>query len=72
MCNGAEINLTDGFGDTEFHERLIKQYNRYDPLVAKNGYQPDLFSGSRRGKDDETAGKIARRFKKTMPNCRKA
>ena len=58
MCNGAEINLTDGFGDTQFHDRLIKQYTEMIPLVAKNGYTNLIcFSGSRRGKDDETGWK---------------
>ncbi len=56
MCNGAEINLTDGFGDTEFHERLQKSYTEMIPLVEKNGYKNLIcFSGSKRGKDDETA-----------------
>ena len=55
MCNGAEINLTDGFGDTQYHEVLIKNYSEMIPLVAKNGYVNLIcFSGSRRGKDDET------------------
>lgn len=26
MCNGAEINLTDGFGDTQFHATLQKHH----------------------------------------------
>ena len=55
MCNGAEINLTDGFGDTQFHDTLVKNYTEMIPLVAKNGYTNLIcFSGSRRGKDDET------------------
>ncbi|MDB5138064.1 MAG: Hydroxypyruvate isomerase [Mucilaginibacter sp.] len=58
MCNGAEINLTDGFGDTQFHSTLIKNYTEMIPLVAKNGYTNLIcFSGSRRGKDDETGWK---------------
>ncbi len=58
MCNGAEINLTDGFGDTQFHDTLIKNYTEMIPLVAKNGYTNLIcFSGSRRGKDDETGWK---------------
>jgi len=58
MCNGAEINLTDGFGDTQFHERLIKNYTEMIPLVAKNGYTNLIcFSGSRRGKSDEEGWK---------------
>lgn len=55
MCNGAEINLVDGFNDTQFHATLIKNYTDMIPLVAKAGYKNlILFSGNRRGKDDET------------------
>lgn len=55
MCNGAEINLTDGFGDTQFHATLQKNYTDMIPLVEKNGYKNLIcFSGSKRGKDDET------------------
>ncbi len=73
MCNGAEINLTDGFGDTEFHERLIKQYTDMIPLVAKNGYTNLIcFSGSRRGKDDETGWKNCEAgLKKLLPLAEK-
>lgn len=54
MCNGAEINLTDGFGDTQFHATLQKNYTAMIPLVAQNGYKNLIcFSGSRRGKTDE-------------------
>jgi hydroxypyruvate isomerase len=55
MCNGAEINLTDGFNDPQFHATLFKNYSEMIPLVAKAGYKNLIcFSGSRRGKDDET------------------
>ena len=54
MCNGAEINLVDGFNDPQFHETLIKNYSEMIPLVAKEGYKNLIcFSGSRRGKTDE-------------------
>ncbi|MDB5285699.1 MAG: hydroxypyruvate isomerase [Mucilaginibacter sp.] len=54
MCNGAEINLTDGFGDKQFHAQLQKNYTDMIPLVAKAGYKNLIcFSGSRRGKTDE-------------------
>jgi hydroxypyruvate isomerase len=54
MCNGAEINLVDGFNDIKFHETLIKNYTEMIPLVAKAGYKNLIcFSGSRRGKTDE-------------------
>lgn len=55
MCNGAEINLVDGWNDPKFHETLIKQYSEMIPLVAKAGYKNLIcFSGNKRGKDDET------------------
>jgi hydroxypyruvate isomerase len=54
MCNGAEINLTDGFNDKKYHATLIKQYSEMIPLVAKAGYTNLIcFSGSRRGMTDE-------------------
>ncbi len=55
MCNGAEINLVDGFGETKFHDQLVKNYSELIPLVAKAGYTNLIcFSGNRRGMDDET------------------
>ena len=54
MCNGAELNLTDGFNDPQFHAVLHKQYAAMIPLVAQAGYRNLIcFSGSRRGKTDE-------------------
>jgi hydroxypyruvate isomerase len=58
MCNGAEINLVDGWNDPKFHETLIKNYTEMIPLVAKAGYKNLIcFSGNKRGKDDETGWK---------------
>ncbi len=58
MCNGAEINLVDGFNDKKFHPELIKRYTEMIPLVAKAGYKNLIcFSGNRRGIDDETGWK---------------
>jgi hydroxypyruvate isomerase len=55
MCNGAEINLTDGWNDKQFHPTLIKNYTEHISLVSKAGYKNLIcFSGSRRGMDDET------------------
>ena len=55
MCNGAEINLTDGFNDKVFHATLIKSYTEMIPKVGDAGYKNLIcFSGSRRGKDNET------------------
>lgn len=54
MCNGAEINLTDGFSDPRFHAQLQKQYSEMIPKVAAAGYTNLIcFSGSRRGMTDE-------------------
>jgi hydroxypyruvate isomerase len=58
MCNGAEINLVDGFNDKKFHAQLIKNYSEMIPLVARAGYKNLIcFSGNRRGIDDETGWK---------------
>lgn len=58
LCNGAEINLVDGWNDTKFHETLIKNYTEMIPKVAEAGYKQLIcFSGNRRGKDDETGWK---------------
>lgn len=54
MCNGAEINLEDGFNEKSFHEKLIKNYSEMIPLVAKAGYKQLIcFSGSKRKLTDE-------------------
>ncbi|WP_018628949.1 hydroxypyruvate isomerase family protein [Niabella aurantiaca] len=55
MCNGAEINLVDGWNEPNFHSTLIKNYTEHIGYVAKAGYQNLIcFSGNRRGMDDET------------------
>jgi len=55
MCNGAEINLVDGWSHKEFHSTLINNYTEHIELVAKAGYKNLIcFSGNRRGMDDET------------------
>jgi hydroxypyruvate isomerase len=55
MCNGAELNLVDGWNNPTFHPQLIKNYTEMIPMVAKAGYKNlILFSGNRRGMDDET------------------
>lgn len=55
MCNGAEINLVNGWNHTEYHDTLVKNYTEMIPLVAKAGYKNLIcFSGNRNGMDDET------------------
>ena len=54
MCNGAELNLVDGFNDIQFHEKLIQRYTEMIPRVAEAGYKNLIcFSGNRRDKSDE-------------------
>ena len=73
MCNGAEINLVDGFNDTSFHSKLIANYTEMIPLVAKAGYKNLIcFSGSRRGKDAETGlNNCTEGLKKLIPLAEK-
>lgn len=69
MCNGAEINLTDGFADKNYHQQLIKNYNEIIPLVAAAGYKNLIcFSGNRRGMDEETGLKNATEGLKSILN----
>jgi hydroxypyruvate isomerase len=73
MCNGAEINLVDGFNDKQFHDTLIKNYSAMIPLVAEAGYKNLIcFSGNRRGKDDETGwNNCVEGLKKLIPLAEK-
>jgi hydroxypyruvate isomerase len=55
MCNGAEISLTEGWNDKQYHSTLIKNYTEYINLVADAGYKNLIcFSGNKKGMDDET------------------
>jgi hydroxypyruvate isomerase len=55
MCNGAEISLTEGWNDPQYHATLVKNYTDHIEWVAKAGYKNLIcFSGNRRGMDDET------------------
>lgn len=60
MCNGAEISLEDGWGDSRFHSQLIDNYRKHIDLVADAGYRNLIcFSGNARGMDAETGLKNA-------------
>ncbi len=55
MCNGAEINLVNGWNHKEYHATLIKNYIEHIELVSNAGYKNLIcFSGNRNGMDDET------------------
>jgi hydroxypyruvate isomerase len=55
MCNGAELGLTKGWNDKQYHAQLIKNYTEHIDLVANAGFV-NLFcaSGNRGTIDDET------------------
>lgn len=53
MCNGAEIGLTKGWNDKQYHDTLIKTYTEHIELVSKAGYKNLIcFSGNRNGMDN--------------------
>ena len=53
MCNGAEISLTEGWNDHQYHETLIRNYTEIIPQVAGAGYTNLIcFSGNRNGMSD--------------------
>ena len=55
MCNGAQISLTEGWNDKQYHTTLIKNYTEHINLVADAGYKNLIcFSGNKKGMDDET------------------
>jgi len=55
MCNGAEISLTEGWNDPQYHAELTRRYIEHINLVADAGYTNLIcFSGNRRGMYDET------------------
>jgi hydroxypyruvate isomerase len=56
MCNGAELNLVDGWSDPKFHPELVERYLKHIDLVAEAGYKNLIcFSGNARGMDREIA-----------------
>ncbi|MGP9508147.1 hydroxypyruvate isomerase family protein [Halomonas sp. AOP43-D1-39] len=54
MCNGAELSLEDGWGNTRFHSELIERYLKHIDLVNQAGYTNLIcFSGNARGMSPE-------------------
>lgn len=73
MCNGAEIGLTMGWNNKQYHNTLVKNYTEHIDLVAKAGYTNLIcFSGNRNGMDDETGLKnCAEGLKKILVHAEK-
>ncbi|MBU3005869.1 hydroxypyruvate isomerase family protein [Paraglaciecola arctica] len=60
MCNGAELNLVDGWIHPEFHDELTRRYLAHIELVSQAGYKNLVcFSGNARGMDPEQGLKNA-------------
>jgi hydroxypyruvate isomerase len=54
MVYGAEIGLTKGFNDPQFHDQLEENYKKMIPQVADAGFTNLIcFSGNRNGMEDE-------------------
>ncbi len=54
MCNGAEIGLTKGWNDTQYHKTLIENYIKHIDWVAQAGYKNLIcFSGNRGSISDD-------------------
>ena len=73
MCNGAEISLTEGWNDKQYHSTLVDSYLKHIDLVAAAGYTNLIcFSGNRRAIDDETGmDNCAEGLKKIMGHAEK-
>lgn len=73
MCNGAEISLTEGWNDPQYHETLIKNYTEMIPKVSEAGFTNLIcFSGNRKGMDDKVGMKhCADGLKKILPLAEK-
>jgi hydroxypyruvate isomerase len=71
MCNGAEISLTEGWNDKQYHATLIKNYTEHIDLAAKAGYKNIIcFSGNRKGMDDKVGlANCAEGIKKIMSHA---
>ncbi len=56
MCyTSGDNNLYKGLDNTDYHEKLIKEYLDVIPIMAKAGYKNLIcFSGTRNGMEDET------------------
>jgi len=73
MCWGAEISLTEGWNDPQYHPTLIKNYTEMIPKVAEAGFTNLIcFSGNRRGMDDAVGMEnCAMGLKKILPLAEK-
>ncbi|HEY7884221.1 MAG TPA: TIM barrel protein [Cellvibrionaceae bacterium] len=73
MCNGAEPNLEDGWGDAKFHTALTESYRKHIDLVSEAGYKNLIcFSGNARGMDPEEGLKNATKgLKKILAQAEK-
>ena len=69
MCNGAEISLTKGWNDPQYHQKLIENYTALIPKVSAAGYTNLIcFSGNRNGmSDSQGLANCIKGLKEIMP-----
>jgi hydroxypyruvate isomerase len=73
MCNGAEINLVDGWIHPQFHDELVERYTQHIDLVSEAGYTNLVcFSGNARGMTKEVGLKNALKgLQRILPHAEK-
>lgn len=73
MCNGAELNLEDGWIHPQHHDELVERYLKHIQLVAEAGYTNLIcFSGNARGMSaDEGLANAVKGLKRILPEAQK-
>src|SRR3954470_10178152 len=73
MVSGVPGGITSGLNRVENHDKIVEFFERTAPEVAKFGAKNIIvFSGNRKGQDDETGIKnCAIGLKRVMPICEK-
>lgn len=73
MCHGAEIGLSRGWNDVQYHDILVRNYLAYIDLVSKNGYKNIIcFSGNKNGMSYDTGLKnCSRGLKRVLGHAEK-
>jgi hydroxypyruvate isomerase len=73
MCNGAELNLVDGWIHPQFHDELVERYLQHIDLVSEAGYTNLVcFSGNARGMTKDVGLKNALKgLQRILPHAEK-
>jgi len=73
MCNGAELNLVDGWIHPQFHDELTERYIAHIDLMAQAGYKNLVcFSGNAKGMDPKAGlDNAVRGLRRILPAAEK-